>query len=256
MLEILFRTIYGPELEAVFLCLKQFGSMDTSELFNYFGTKTDDKKTSSANLEDALLFLKTAGLVGCRDKKWHALRSSTNIDRDTFKLRLLQKLRKRSKKNRNHGNTLDPYFMGILEILFNGPDMSYIENLHEKINELDLPLPCSEEKVNAWRRVMEYLEVGIRGYGGMLVVYRENLVLKIIQEWPEQEGPLQQFLEKHFQFYLPWKTKKGDIAFSLAHPLKQLEENGCISLFARQDLPCKGYLESRKIKWLKKGEGI
>jgi hypothetical protein len=243
----LFRTVYGPELASVYFYIEKYGPINTKELFDGFGGIYNKKKSSPINLEDALYFLEVADIIIKEDKAWKAIFRIQ--DEKSFKLCLLRSMRGIHLTNRLT-NILDPYFLGFIDILFTKPNIVFQNDLHSKVNSIGVSVPCSEEKVNAWRRVLEYLNVGIRAYGGLVVQYDVDLVKEIISLWDEKEGPIQQFLEMHFNKYLPWKTQKGDIAISLSNSLERLEKEGLIILSTRQDLPSKSYFGSRKIKWI------
>jgi hypothetical protein len=244
---LLFKTIYGPELESVYFWLERFGPAGRIELADAFGGMVTGGRSSAANLEDALSFLGTAGVI---TRKRNLYRGRyRGLDSTGFKTTLLRHLRAVKKKN-----GLDPYFLGLVDILYIKPDTSFHNGLHRLINSLDLPGPCSEEKVNAWRRVVEYLGLGLRGFGGLAVQYDAGLLERIIGEWDDNEGPLQLFLEGHLNRYLPWATIKGEIASAVALPLEQLEATGKIHLMPKQDLPYKGYMGKRKVKWLVRGD--
>ncbi len=240
----LFKTVYGPELESVYFLLEKNGPMKQEELIGSFVCAVSDSNSSSANIKDAIAFLKTSGIISFEKQEYSVVYK--NLDSIGFKTNLIRHMRA-LKKSRSK---LDSYFIGLIDKIYIKPNILFNNNLHNKINSIDLPSACSEEKVNAWRRVLEYLGLGYRGYSGLAIIYDISLVNSIICDWEEEEGPLQLFLEDHFSQYLPWSTQKGEIALALASPLLKLEEQGLISLHAKQDLPYKGYLEKWKVKWI------
>lgn len=248
----LFRTVYGPELDSVFFWLQNNGPATIKQMLNIFGANIEgQKKSSSANLEDALNFLEASGLIKKDNRGYLTVQKFP--DDLQFKLALLNQMRTLQVKRKSQ-NVLDPFFLGALDLLFIKPNVLFRSELHGSINSLELPVPCSEEKVNAWKRVLEYLGVGIRGYGGFLTLYNTELVMTIIEQWSETSGPIQQLLEEHFDKYLPWKTHRGDVSSALSVPLEILEKRGSIKLQAKQDLPSKSYLGTRKVKWIERGD--
>lgn len=245
----LFKTVYGPELESVYFLLEEVGPMKQEELINSFVCAVSDSNASLANIKDAISFLKTAGIISYEKQEYRAVYK--NLDSIGFKVNLIRHMRT-LKKSRSK---LDSYYVGFIDTIYIKPNIIFNNNLHNKINSIDLPSACSEEKVNAWRRVLEYLGLGYRGYAGLAIIYDINIVSRIICNWDEIEGPLQLFLEDHFSQYLPWSTQKGEIAMALEFPLLKLEEQGKISLHTKQDMPYKGYLGKRKVKWITKESG-
>lgn len=244
----LFKTIYGPEIESIYFWLNDFGPARKDTLADSFGNIANGVKSSTANLDDAILFLIGSGVVYLDSNLYHV--RYKDLDSTAFKTILLKHLRSIKKGI----SDLDPYFINFIDLLYIKPDVVFHNSLHKKINSLELQSPCSEEKVNAWRRVLEYLGLGFRGYGGLTVCYCSEILENIINKWDHTEGPLQIFFEDHFDLYLPWLNSKGDIAQAVKIPLIYLERKGLIKLNSKQDLPHKSYMGKRKIKWLTRKE--
>ncbi len=240
----LFRTVYGPELESIYCYIEEFGPLCRSDVISAFSGVDAGDKASSANIEDAISFLKSAGMIKAKSEKYYAICKIT--DSLDFKICLIKQIRNLDKSQ----SKLDTYYFQILDLLFVKQNIIFHNDLHKTINSLDLPFPCSEEKINAWRRVLEYLGLGSRGFAGLAVQYDFEIVKRIITKWDEIEGPLQNFLEQCFAQYLPWSTYEGEISDILKLPLLKLVDQGAISLHTKQDLPCKSYFGQERIKWL------
>lgn len=245
----IFKTIYGPELESIFLWILKFKKVNEKDLLEYFGGMIGEKKSSTINIKDTLTFLQSAKLIYKEDDLWTTNRY--DINKDNFKIKVIENLRNIQLKDKN---SIDSKFIGFLEQLYIKEDKLFLKDLYQKINEISTDVCISEEKVNAWKRVLEYLEIGNRCYSGLRISYSENLLKQILIEWDEDEGPLQYFLESHVDKYIPWKNSNGEISKVLVNTLEQLEEKNIIKLIQKQDLPAKSYLKSRKIKWIQKGE--
>lgn len=245
----IFKTIYGPELESIFLWILKFNKVDEKELLECFGGMIGEKKSSIINIKDALIFLQSAQLLYKEDDLWTTNRY--DINQENFKIKLIKNLRKIQLEDKD---SIDAKFIGFLEQLYIKKDKLFLKDLYQKINEISIDTSISEEKVNAWKRVLEYLEIGNRCYSGLRISYSENLLKQILIDWDEDEGPLQYFLESHVDKYIPWKNSKGEISKVLVNTLEQLEEKNIIKLIQKQDLPARSYLQSRQIKWIQKGE--
>ncbi|GBF31830.1 hypothetical protein DCCM_0014 [Desulfocucumis palustris] len=248
----LFKTVYGPELECIYEFLRESGPIDRESLYRVFLPLVDGEMGSRANLDDALTFLTSGGML----KKSEFGKYEVVGGELSFKLLLLSNLRKIQLGNVDPVHPLDPWFLGLADGLFVRPGRALAFGLHQAANALDLPEALSDEKVNAWRRVLEFLGVGSRVASGFLCWYRPEMVLEIIALWDEDEGPVQKLLEEHISRFFPWESEAGDISPPLSAPLKNLENMGYIKLEERQDLPSRSYFGDKKIKWVKKGVDI
>jgi len=181
----LFRTVYGPELQSIYEFIMRKGTADHECLRRWFVQATV-VGSEATNLDDGLAFLQDLGLISfdCGD-----FRPSSGVQPIDFRLAVLRNLQTISLENRE-SHPLDPWFMRMLDSCFIKPDRIHIQGLHSQVNRLQLPVPCSEEKANAWRRVMEYLGCGRRTSNGFWACYRPDLVLRMIASWG-REGPLE-----------------------------------------------------------------
>ena len=243
----LFKTIYGPELESLYSFIEMYGPQEKDTLFRYYLTPNQGE-SGKTNIEDALTFLVSSRMLKKRMGKYY-VSEKTNC----FKLQLLSNLRSIQKGELDSSNPLDQWYLEFLDILFIKPNRTVVFQLHQCFNTCGAPGMISEEKVNAWKRFMECIGVGWRAFGGFYTFYRPELLLEIIQDWPEKEGPFQFFLDNHLEKYLPWQTAQGDIASALTNTLSYLEKTGNIILSTRQDLPQRSYLGNRQVKWISKG---
>jgi hypothetical protein len=222
----------------------EFGAVTRLELQRWF-VPTKVTANEGANLEEAVAFLLTGGMLQADLENAGTLIALPASD---FRLSLLQRFQRTARNGLADSHPLDPWYMGILDHCFIKPNRGYIPRLHGTVNSLELPVPCSEEKVNAWRRAMEYLGCGYRIQTGFLACYRPDLVLSILRRW-RSEGPLEEWL-RYAEDFVPVFTHTGDLANAMALPIEHLERSGCIRLAARGDLVGRGYLGERRIKWL------
>lgn len=243
----LFKTVYGPELECIWKFLRAYGPRERQKLLSIFVPLIDGKTGPTTNLEDALSFLVSCGLV----KKNNDGRYEATEYENHFKLSLLSRLRALQLGQESPAHPLDPWYLGLLDSLFVKRDHPLVFGLHQLANSLDIPEILSEEKINAWRRVHEFIGLGHRLASGFLCVYRPALILDIVGCWEEEEGPMQTFLEEHVSQFLPWCSDSGSVSHSLRIPLEILAGEGHIRLEKKQDLPHKAYCG--EVKWIRKG---
>lgn len=247
----LFKTVYGPELQCIYDFLLIHGSYTKDALYRHFVPIKEGRLGTQANMDDAMAFLLTVGIIR-KDEvgKYQALSGNNG-----FRLLALQHMREIQLGKREGMGNLDSWYMRLVEDFFVKPDRKVGFDLHQRFNALEPPEILSVEKVNAWKRVLEFMGIGHRLFGGFICLYSLELIMELLKAWGEKEGPLQGFLEDGVNSYLPWQTEKGDIASALWMPLSELEQKGLVKLERRQDLPYRAYGGERQIKWIRK-EGI
>ena len=151
-------------------------------------------------------------------------------------------------------STLSAYdllYITLLEDLYIKPHRVWISDVHAEANQLALAQQIggiSQEKIGAWKRVMEFLGVGYRMGSGFYCLFRPELVENVVQCWPVIQGTLQEFLEEYLQNWFPCLSAQGDIAPSIAATLEQLADNGFIRLSPQQDSPSRPYFGNRYLK--------
>ena len=202
---------------------------------------------SRTNFDDALTFL-SSGRVITKNDSGKFVATGREI---SFNLLLLFNMRNLQLGKQEPSHPMDPWYLGLIDSLFIRPNLPLLFRLHQLANSLDIPEILSEEKINAWKRVLEFLGLGNRISAGFLCCFKPELIWEIVSLWEEDEGPMQSFLE-HFSNFLPWENENGDIAQSLRIPLLILAKEGYIQLEQKQDLPNKYYLGNDNIKWIRK----
>lgn len=240
----LFRTVYGPELLAIHSFVSKRGAVTTADLQRWF-VQQKVTATEGFNLGEAVAFLLDLRLLNRDHTEPRVLCADLVPD---FYLGLLERLNAAREHPEVGAHPLDPWFLGILRHCFVRPNQTYVRRLHEAVNALELPVPCSEEKVNAWRRVLEYIGCGWRVGPDFFASYRPQLVEALLKRWGV-EGPLEDFL--HFaERYLPTLTGTGDMSDVISRPLQYLETHGRVRLSARGDFAGRAYLGERRVKWI------
>lgn len=240
----LFRTVFGPELSSILNYIQNAGAATQLDLTMWF-LQSEPEGNDRTNLEEALAFLSDLGLLRPDREQLDLL----VVEPGPFSHRvLLTHLQACYRVPRPDAHPLDPWFMGVLDHLFIRPDRTFIPRLHTAVNALPLPTACSEEKVNAWRRVMEALGCGWRAGSGFLACYRPELLMRLLEGWTNS-GPLEEFLD-HVEHSLPVRTATGGLATCFALPLLHLEERGTLRLTQRGDYAGRAFFGERRIKWI------
>lgn len=249
----LFLTVYGPELESLFCSIHHHtqckGAMSYEQICaTYVPTSIVARRGQTKNIDDALGYLKAARLV--EGEKFYTSPLPVLDTTIPFGMLLLSQFRKME----NVSSTLSAYdllYITLLESLYIKPQRVWISDLHAEINQLALARQIggiSQEKVGAWKRVMEFLGIGYRMGNGFYCIFKPELVQVVVQRWPAIQGTLQEFLEGYLQDWFPCLSAQGDIAPSIAATLEQLASNGFIRLSPQQDSPARPYFGNRYLK--------
>ncbi len=249
----LFLTVYGPELESLFRYIYRYtlneGLVTREQLYSaYLPQTTLSPRGQTKNIEDAVNYLKSAKLIE-GDKGYASTIHSPEINMP-FNVLLLNQFRQ-LERIPSKLSLLDLLYVTLLEQLYIAPNQVWISDLHAAVNQLDLARQIggiSQEKIGAWRRVMEFLGVGYRIGSGFYCLFQPEIVSTIVQRWSAKEGTLQEFFEGHLQSWIPCLTARGEIALPIAFTLEQLVREKRVHLTAKQDSPSRPYFGQRRLK--------
>jgi hypothetical protein len=256
----LFRTVYGPELEAIHTFVAQQGGqgaiLSRHDIHQAFiPTLSDGRLGKKQNVDDALSFLKAARLI----VESRASESTTYYAADNantpFRVQTLQAMRQLETGHRKPGHPTDALYTLLLTELFVKPNRLFVKDLHSQANQLRQVREAgglSKEKTQTWKRVMEYLGIGRRVAGGFLCAYAPGLVTEILDTWERDQDTLQSFLETRFAQALPFESEDGDIADCVAPAFEHLAKEGTIALFPLQDSPSKHYFGKKRWKGIER----
>ena len=250
----LFRTVYGAELAAIYTYIQQHtqksGSIPSSMIYKSFVASQMESLDENHHVDDALSFLTSALLIQIKDDRVESLTNVTD-----FRLALLQNLRYLEIHGVEAGHPLDPYYMYLLDEIFIKTGRQYVQDLHVEVNRLQVIQAVggvSREKVSAWKRVMTSLGIGYRVSNGFLCLYSPGLLKSIIDIWEDESDTLQGFLEKHVEKYIPTFSRIGDLTPSLQSTLQHLSSEKVIDLYQLQDSPSRAFFDTRQYKGIRK----
>ena len=250
----LFRTVYGAELVAIYDFIRQHtqthAQIPITSIYDAFVATENDTPHENHHVDDAVSFLVSALMIEVQDGQVRSLVETVN-----FRLELLRNLRRLELGQTTPLHPLDPYYMHILSEVFIRTGRQYVRDLHTEVNQLE-PIQAaggvSREKVQVWKRVMAYLGLGYRAFNGFLCVYASDLLLAVLDNWGRESDTLQSLFEDHIEQYVPTSMRIGDVAPSLAEPLVQLSEQGFIDLYPLQDSPSRAFFGSHQYKGIRK----
>lgn len=248
----LFRTVYGPELEAIYnyivKCNIQNVNPSKTEICTMLMLpQTEGKSVSEQSVEDALAFLKSAHLI-TEEMGYVAYDHTPSVP---FAIRVLPWLRRLEQGAVPTDHPLDPLYTCLLTELFIKPDQLFVADVHTSANRLPAVQSVgglSQEKIRAWERVMTFLGIGQRIADGFQCVYAPTLMSMILEQWKERRGTLQSFLEDCLAWMLPYANTNGDLAQAALIPLSYLHTRGQIELFPLQDSPTRAYFGQKRYK--------
>lgn len=230
----LFETVYGPELECVYAFIGAH-STDTAPISRaalYEMMVPGATAGHVKNAQDAVAFLRSACLVGEDGRGLWVER------RGRFRPALLRQLR-RIQANQD-ADPLDRLYMSLVERLFVQPNRLYRADLHAAANSLDAP-PISQERINAWARVLESFGLGCRVAGGFQCAYTPSLIAELLAEHPPGLYEIDRLLDDVLGAYLPVRTRDGGLALTLHGALFQLHEDRVARFMRLQDSPARPF---------------
>jgi hypothetical protein len=248
----LFRTVYGSELEAIYQFIVTSNAAGANpqrqDIYAAFIPEhSDGKLPPTQNVVDALAFLKSSKLVNDGD----GFRACVLDPGGPFALTLLRTMRRIERKAEQADHIIDPLYTLLLTELFVKPDCLFVKDVHAEANRLRQVKEVgglTREKIQAWKRVMEFLGFGRRAFNGFLCTYTPELVLAIVNQWSEERGTLQSFFADHFDDVLPYAQANGELARAVAVPMTYLATQGHIELFPLQDSPTRPYFGTSRYK--------
>lgn len=248
----LFRPVYGPELEAVYNLVNQSDVPLTRQMISQLCLPLylDKRAVSRQNLDDALSFLIAAGLV---EDKGHLKAITPANESASFRLVLLRQLQALATGEIEAAHETDALYFQLLDQLFIKPDLLYVADVHAEANKLRLVADMggiSQEKIRSWKRVMAFLGIGQRIAQGFQCRYAPDLLIEILGAWSEQEGILQELFENHLALYVPFQTQAGELAQAVSCPLFYLNERQVVNMRSYQDSSSKPYFGEKRWRYI------
>ena len=137
----LFRTVYGPELEAIHTFVVQQSTQGTvpsrQDIHQAFiPISSDGKLGRTQNVDDALSFLKAAGLIIESQESKSTIYRATDDASTTFRVRTLRAMRKLEAGHGRLTHPTDALYTLLLTELFVRPNRLFIKDLHSQANQL------------------------------------------------------------------------------------------------------------------------
>ena len=210
----LFRPVYGPEIEVIYTFIKQNPTpVSRQVIYEACLPQYGDKRIlSSQSIDDALSFLLAAMLI--EDRDGFRIRQS-GVTEGSFRLTVIAQMQKLAQREVPPNHELDVQYFLLLQELFIKPDRLYVGDVHAEANKLRSVTELggvSQEKIRSWKRVMAFLGIGRRVANGFQCVFDPSLLQEIIAAWQTREGFIQALLEGNFIEYLSFKTEADEVS--------------------------------------------
>lgn len=245
----LYRTVYGPELAAIWGMIAQRGQLGVTrdEVYETFiPGYSPHTHVVTQTVDDALAFLSAAHLAYCSNGMW--LVESPPIPTADFRIRVLFQLRQVQAGTLPARHQADPTYTLLLEELFVKPRLHMVHDMMVQANRLDavqLVGGLNREKLQGWRRVMCYLGLGVQVNGEFLFAPDADLVLSLICLAGQQQGSLQELVEGHLSKFIPCSDSTGDLTPAIEQCFESLQKAGYLELFTQQDAPSRPFGPAR-----------
>jgi hypothetical protein len=240
----LFQICYGPEIHSIFNTIQRFPNIRLSDLVSKFQYNAEGDITSL--IEAVLQFLQSLEVIDIDNKKQI---STKEIQLDFIDIHL--RLNKIADKLNDPSNP-NYVFAKMFYDLFVKPNNLFIHNLHFETNNTFERISISQEKINAWKRMMEYFGLGYRYNGGFYALPQYKLIKHLINYIGDWEGPLQLYFEDKIHPIIPC-VYKGNVFNGVIFSILNLNESHIIQLTRKQDLPFQAYGEMKEWNWIAVG---
>lgn len=252
----LFRPVYGPELEAIFGFITKAGEpVSREDIYQAFlPSQQEGICVSTQGVDDALSFLAAAHLVKGNKRFW----ATPPNTYEPFQLLVLRQLQALAQGHLEPIHETDSLYLRLLDQLYIRPDHIFISDLHTAANRMRAVKRIgglSQEKVRAWKRVMSFLGLGHRIGNGFQCALSPTLLLDIIDEWLTDETAIHAFIETSLSQYLPSQTQLGELAQSVQQAFLYLTNHGQLGMHTRQDSSSRPYFGQRQWRYMTHNTG-
>jgi hypothetical protein len=241
----LFQICYGPEIGEVLQTVQKYQGISKEDLINKY--QYHPEGDISSLVDAALNFLVNLNFINIDNSKniWAINGDVVNELSIIFRLKEITD---------QSDNLSDPnyIFSSMYYQLFVVPNQMYLKDLYYEANVTFNKLAISLEKVNAWKRIMEYLGLGYRVYGGFYALPHFNLMSRVIQEIGNWEGPMQLLFEEKINPIVPC-VYNGKVFNGFLFSVINMYKVKMIDLSKKQDLPYTSYGEKKQWNWVEIG---
>jgi hypothetical protein len=241
----LFQICYGPEILSVYRTIERYPKISKEQLVNHFQYNPEGNITS---LIDAVIkFLLELEVIQIDEmKQFYTFGKSLDT------ITIFKRFNELAEKINDPTNP-NYVFTTMYYELFVKPERLFIEDLHIETNKLFSKVAISQEKINAWKRMMEYFGLGYRYYnGGYYGLPKLKLMKELVSDIGGWEGPLQILFEQHIHPIIPC-IHNGKVFRGFIYGMMSLHELSLINLTRKQDLPFYSYGEKKEWNWVSIG---
>ncbi|MCS0671609.1 hypothetical protein [Cytobacillus firmus] len=241
----LFQICYGPEITSIMKTIQKHPGISKADLIQKF--QYDNQGDISSLVEATLNFLLNLNFIKTSNKKEFVPIFNEEIKEISFLKRL-----KEITDKADDADDPNVIFSTLYLKLFIISNELYLKDLYYEANLLFEKMAISQEKINAWKRIMEYFGLGYRVYGGFYALPKLKIIEDIIEEIGEWEGPLQVFFEEKINPIIPCVYNRN-VFKGMIYVFLNLHEQEIIKLSKMQDLPHTSFGEKNEWNWVKIG---
>ena len=241
----LFQICYGREIHSIFGTIQRYPNISMDELVNKFQYYPEGNITS---LVDAVIkFLLELEVIKVDSIKQI---QTTEVDLDIVTI-----FKRFNRIGENNNDPTNPNFVFttmFYELFVKTGDLC-IKDLHFETNKAFTKVLVSQEKINAWKRMMEYFGLGYRYLNGSFYALPQLKLMKsLINYIGKWEGPLQIFFENHINPIIPC-IYNGNVFNGFVYGVLNVNEMGLVTLSRKQDLPFLSYGDKKQWNWISIG---
>lgn len=243
----LFQICYGPEIELIYKLIQKNPGIKFADLVKKI--QYEEEGDISSLVEAVEKFLLNLDFIKVDENK-----SLWPLE-DTFtKLGIVKRINEISLSISDSANP-NFVFSSMYFQIFVTRNQLFVKDLHYQTNLLFEKIMVGQEKINAWKRMMEFFGLGYRVYGGFYALPHPEIMKDLINENENWEGPIQSFFETIINPIIPC-INNGEVYLGMIYALLNLNKKNNVVFSKKQDLPFYSYGENKEWNWMEIGGSL
>lgn len=242
----LFQMCYGPEIKSIFNVIQRNPECSVNELRELFQYREEGDIKSL--ILGVIKFLEELDIIVVKNRRITTKTTHWDV------IDILSRIHNVANTDDDE-ESMNFVFSKLYFELFVKTNRMFIKDMHYVANTSFTKTTISEEKINSWKRIMEYFGLGYRAYSGFYALPHIDLIKNVIDSNGKWEGPLQTLISEKFNPIIPC-VYKGNAFNGILFSLEYLNQQQYVSLTRKQDLPFSSYGQQNQWNWVRVGGNL